>query len=701
MEGAADPPCAAGGQVEGFAFDLGGNLVYQTNYNGMVITNQYDELNRLTNQISVNGYQVGYVYDPATGQRVRMTDGSGVTAYGYDRRDRLVLKTVNWNQGPGVSLNYGYDANGSVTNLWSGTAAGVNVAYRYDPLNRLTNVVGQASRLAEYAYDAVGNLLTAGYGNGVTNQYQYDVLNRLTNLTASGVSGTIARFYYQLGLTGNRTNLSETVNGIGRTYAWKYDALNRLTNETISALGSVGYGYDAVGNRTNRASGISGLASCNSSYTANDWLTSDQYDANGNTTNSASVAYRYDVLNRLVDYNHGAVTLGYNGDGQRVVKNVGGQVTYYLVDDRNPSGYAQVEEEITAYAGTTNLTKVYAYGLDLISQEQPGVATNYYGHDGHGSVRYLTSTSGDITDTYTYDAYGNLVASSGSTANNYLYCGEQYDPQLKFYYNRARYLNPDTGRFWTMDTFAGNNEDPLSLHKYLYCQGNPVNKMDRTGLWPTHLGRWSSCLPHEDSINRVLGNVDLSSHFGGAMSNPEILQILRHQQLVIDTIHGSNEEAYMHAMRNGASIPQQSVADARTLANNFILIEIIGARDTSKPVHTRLEHLGNAMHTLQDSTSPPHHGFQSWPWPYIHPLSVRDHANAENFDPGYGSQLDAATLRVWNLFVGPTRQLLGDFFNGLEADKSPFELAQEQFLFHGGYQVQSGTTACDMGVLFF
>jgi RHS repeat-associated protein len=291
------------------------------------------------------------------------------------------------------------------------------------------------------------------------------------------VSGTIARFYYQLGLTGNRTNLSETVNGIGRTYAWKYDALNRLTNETISALGSVGYGYDAVGNRTNRASGISGLATANSSYSANDWLTSDQYDANGNTTNSASVAYRYDVLNRLVDYNHGAVTLGYNGDGQRVVKNVGGAVTYYLVDDRNPSGYAQVLEEITAYAGTTNLTKVYAYGLDLISQEQPGAATNYYGHDGHGSVRYLTDTNGGITDTYTYDAYGNLIATSGSTANNYLYCGEQYDPQLKLYYNRARYLNPDTGRFWTMDTFAGNNEDPLSLHKYLYAQCDPVDLM--------------------------------------------------------------------------------------------------------------------------------------------------------------------------------------------------------------------------------
>jgi hypothetical protein len=45
---------------------------------------------------------------------------------------------VNWNQGPGVSLNYGYDANGNVMNLWSSTASGVNLAYRYDPLNRLT-----------------------------------------------------------------------------------------------------------------------------------------------------------------------------------------------------------------------------------------------------------------------------------------------------------------------------------------------------------------------------------------------------------------------------------------------------------------------------------------------------------------------------------------------------------------------------------
>lgn len=47
--------------------------------------------------------------------------------------------------------------------------------------------------------------------------------------------------------------------------------------------------------------------------------------------------------------------------------------------------------------------------------------------------------------------------------------------------NRGDYLNPNTGRFWTMDTFQGNHQDSLSLHKYLYAAGNPVNALDPSG----------------------------------------------------------------------------------------------------------------------------------------------------------------------------------------------------------------------------
>lgn len=62
------------------------------------------------------------------------------------------------------------------------------------------------------------------------------------------------------------------------------------------------------------------------------------------------------------------------------------------------------------------------------------------------------------------------------------YCDEQFDPDLGFYYLRARYLSLNTGRFWTMDTNKGDHEDPQSLHKYLYANSNPINNKDPLGL---------------------------------------------------------------------------------------------------------------------------------------------------------------------------------------------------------------------------
>ena len=332
-----------GGQVERFSYDLAGNLVYATNFNGVIITNQYDVMNRLTNRASVNGYQISYTYTP-TGQRATMTDASGVTTYNYDILDRLLLKTVSWSNGPTISLNYRYDGDGNVINLWSSSLGGVTNVYQYDALNRLTNVVGQASSLAQYSYDAVGNLQGMRYTNGVTNLYQYDSLNRLTNLIWKSNGNIIASFGYTLGASGNRTALLETNHGVC-SYTWNYDAVYRLKNETVSGTGptgNIGYGYDPVGNRTNRTStsGLSGwLPSVTNSFTTNDWLKTDAYDNNGNTLWSTNGTvqgpYYYDVENRLTNCGNN-VYLTYNGDGSRVKKTTAaGTTTYYLVDDRN------------------------------------------------------------------------------------------------------------------------------------------------------------------------------------------------------------------------------------------------------------------------------------------------------------------------------------------------------------------------------
>jgi RHS repeat-associated protein len=146
----------------------------------------------------------------------------------------------------------------------------------------------------------------------------------------------------------------------------------------------------------------------------------------------------------------------------------------------NPTGYPQVFDELTGSA----VTRTYTYGLQRISENQviDNVWTpSFYGYDGFGTVRQLTNTAGAVTDTFEYDAFGNAITHTGTTPNNYLYRGEQYDPDLGLYYLRARYYNPQTGRFMSRDPEDGNAIDPRTLHKYLYAGGEPVDGVDPTG----------------------------------------------------------------------------------------------------------------------------------------------------------------------------------------------------------------------------
>ena len=83
--------------------------------------------------------------------------------------------------------------------------------------------------------------------------------------------------------------------------------------------------------------------------------------------------------------------------------------------------------------------------------DQWNLDTSFYGYDGMGSARLLTDSTGTVTDTFDYDAWGNAVNTTGTTPNLYLYRGEQYDSDLGLYYLRARYFNPLTGRFLTKD----------------------------------------------------------------------------------------------------------------------------------------------------------------------------------------------------------------------------------------------------------
>ncbi len=298
------------------------------------------------------------------------------------------------------------------------------------------------------------------------------------------MSTPVSSYTYQLGPTGIRTGATE---GNGRSLTWNYDGIYRLTNETISNdpanNGSASYGLDPVGNRLSAVSSLTSIASGSFSYNPDDEISSETYDANGNVLSTGGMTYAYDSENHMTSAtgNGKVVTMVYDAFGNRVSKTVNGVTTQYLVeDDVNPTGLPQVLEEVQNGVAV----RTYTYGLQRISESQMASGTwttSFYGYDGAGSVRQLTNSAGAVTDEYEYDAFGNSYTTQGTTPNNYLYRGEQFDSDLGLYYLRARYYNPQTGRFVSRDPEDGNPIDPASLHKYLYANGDPVNGIDPMG----------------------------------------------------------------------------------------------------------------------------------------------------------------------------------------------------------------------------
>jgi RHS repeat-associated protein len=480
-----------GGQSESFTYDARGNRLTHTDFNGGATSFTYDSMDRPILRRLPDGSQVATTYTP-TGRPATVTDSRGATVHTYDVLDRLVQVS----NPDGSVLRYAYDAAGNRIELivQQGARPSRTTRYAYDALNRPATVTDPEGDITAYSYDANGNRASMLLPNGVRADYAYDALNRLTLLEHRRVSdnAVLARFAYTLAANGQRVRAVETVNGATRTVDYAYDAYQRLVREQITdpALGNrdAAYVYDAVGNRLRMTVGA---AQTDYVYDANDRLLSEsaggtttthRYDANGNLLGSSVginvvASYAWDGANRLISATRGGpvVTYAYDSDGVRVAKTIGGVTSHYVVDKNRE--FAEVVEERSA---SGDLIVGYVQGDDLIKQLRGG-QTAYYHADGLGSVRALSNTAGTVTDTWHYAAFGAELARTGTTPNEYRFTGEQIDPNTGFYYLRARWMNPEVGRFLSLDSYPGRSGDPASLHKYLYASGDPVNLRDPSG----------------------------------------------------------------------------------------------------------------------------------------------------------------------------------------------------------------------------
>jgi RHS repeat-associated protein len=512
---------AAPGAFETKTYDDAGNLLTRTDFMGRTTTYGYDPDNsRLTSRSYPDPAQnVSFTYTP-TGRRKTAVDARGTTSYGYDQRDRL--KTLTYPDGR--SLGYDYDRQGNRTKLTATIAAlSLVTSQTFDPLNRLATVTDPANRVSTYGYDENGNRQSLAQPNGAQTAYTYDALNRLTSLatTIPSLSRTIQTYAFTLGPSGNRTRIVEYA-GLPqqRTLDYSYDALYRLTGERVTeSLGlaySKSFGYDAVGNRLSQATtlGPAGSAGPNLQpgtiaygYDERDRLLSEQlganpataygWDSNGNlTTKDADATYTWDLENRLTKVTKADGTIvehAYDADGNRIRTRVTPPtgpptVADFLVD--TSGSLSQVVAETDPTTGTPALKALYVRGDDLLAVMRPLVAapavatdwqTRYYHADGIGSIRRLTDEAGNITDGYTYSAFGELLAHTGSDPQPYAFTGEPYDPNSGFSYNRARWMDPRVGRFVSMDRWHGTLWEPSSLHRYLYASASPVDRIDPSG----------------------------------------------------------------------------------------------------------------------------------------------------------------------------------------------------------------------------
>jgi RHS repeat-associated protein len=261
-------------------------------------------------------------------------------------------------------------------------------------------------------------------------------------------------------------------------------------------------------------------------------------------------------------------------------------------------------------------------------------------------------------------------------ANPFRFSTKYQDDETDLLYYGYRSCSPSTGRWLSRDpideigfkllqTGEGIGDDDVNPrtegNPYRFVKNDPVSRSDTFGLWPTAspwYGRFLNAgfaipLTHENSDARVLSSSLTASEVG----------LVDAASVFVDQGQGTTE-SYQHAMR----APGQSKSAAKAKANSWVNQNLTAAQKnwcTCGPMNrlVALWFFGLALHTVQDSTSPAHHGFQVWHglapqwWP-----ADANHVAKEAWDPGAGSNLDKATAWLWSFMKCPAPPLPADFF---------------------------------------
>ncbi|GLI03383.1 hypothetical protein Pa4123_86610 [Phytohabitans aurantiacus] len=494
------------GRPTGITLPRGGDYTYTYDPAGRLDTEQdplehttsydYDPAGRLTTTTYPTGRTVTADYDDA-GRRTTLTAGGITRTYGYDDAGRLASASVSGQTPAVAALTYSYDNRGLMAT--STDALGTST-YGYDVAGRLASRAPPVGPTTSYTYNDKGLLATTA---GPTNRrFGYDSYGQLTILNSNAPSTGLTQYGY------DNAGRLETITGspyaAAVTYtddsqiasietdkltSYTYDNAGRLTNTTVTqtstTLSNTSYGWDGDGNRTtvtpaggpaitstyDLADRLTGT-STGQTYTHNDdglqtvaGTTSHTYNGFGEpvtaTTPAGTVGYNRDPLGRTAGRTTtaGTETLGYDGP------------TGALTTWQPPSGAA------TSLIRTPD--------GDLLAEKTGTATTLQASLNVHGDLTALKDDTGStVRWRGEYNPFGETTSTTGTPAAPVGFQAMYTDPATGLVDMGTRQYNPTTGAFTTPDSIIGALTKPITLNRYLYAHGDPINLFDPDGRWP-------------------------------------------------------------------------------------------------------------------------------------------------------------------------------------------------------------------------
>lgn len=498
----------ADGTSETCRFDVHDNEVGRVDANGTAVASTYDLANRLSGRTILPGPGVSsdttseiWKFDGQS-RLVHAQDNDSTVTRSWDSLSALRTETQN-----GAAVTYSHDGMGNRVGLVY--PGGKQVSRTFDRLNRIKTITN-AGPAASYDYVGPVRVEMRTTGPGVVqSSYRYDGARRMVRVEHVATRQQLDVRGFEWDAMNNKIQVTnERAEGPGTVHDYAYDSRYRMVRVLVSNNAGVvrdtRYTVDGVGNRRTVTGG-----SCPGLYVMDptapvpaDWQVNQytstpcigciEYDLNGSEIlrNGESAMLR-DFSERVVQHLNlvtGAITrYAYDALGRRIlrIRPSGGPAgtTQYLYD-----GWHTVEER----DGSGQVTATYVRGraFDEIVEMTRGSETRFFFADDLGSVRVLTTASGKPAEFYEYEDYGMpvfmnakgvpIVASA--VANDYLFTGQRWDGEMRFYDYKTRHMDPLLGRFVARDRIGLWGDENNLGNGLAYVGNNPATKSDPLGL---------------------------------------------------------------------------------------------------------------------------------------------------------------------------------------------------------------------------